>query len=143
MDEERFERLVEAYGGEAARWPDADRAPALRYLAANPGAHTTRAAARRLDQLLDAWPPGEPSAALRGHIAAGQPSPRLVGSRTLWLSGAGLAAACAIGVMVGAGLGQSSLGSTHDSDGDPAVAAVDAALDGAPATVPALDGGWG
>src|ERR1700721_1204712 len=36
MDEERFEQLIEAYGGESARWPQAERAPALRACASLP-----------------------------------------------------------------------------------------------------------
>ena len=42
MDEDRFEALLGAYGGEAARWPEAERAQALRYLAATPQAHQSR-----------------------------------------------------------------------------------------------------
>src|SRR5580692_8872374 len=98
MDEERFEGLIEAYGGESARWPQADRAPALRYLAATPAAHRTRAEARPLDRMLDAWAPDGASAALRARIEAGVPAARILRPRDLWISGVGLAAACVIGL---------------------------------------------
>jgi hypothetical protein len=141
MDEKRFEGLLGAYGGDQARWPDAERAPALRYLAATPQAHRTRADARRLDQALDAWAAPQASPALRARIAAGLPFGRTVQPRTLWLSGVGLAAACAFGVMVGAGFGQASLRATpvveHDSD-----AAVTAALDGSAEFTPTIDLEW-
>ena len=140
MHEERFERLIEAYGGESARWPQADRALALRYLAATPQAHRRRATARRLDQMLDAWAPPEASAGLRERLAAGQPRPRTLRPRDLWISGAGLAAACVIGLVVGAGVGAASLAPARD--GDTATATVTAALDGASEPVPTLDEGW-
>jgi len=140
MDEDRFERLIEAYGGESARWPQAERALALRYLAATPQAHRMRAAARRLDQALDAWAPPEASAGLRDRIAAGQPGPRTLRPRDLWISGVGLAAACVIGLMVGAGVGAAGPAPAHD--GDTATATVNAALDGSSVPVPALDEGW-
>ena len=140
MDEERFERLIEAYGGESARWPQAERALALRYLAATPQAHGTRATARRLDQMLDAWAPPEASAGLRERIGAGQPSVRPLRARDLWISAAGLAAACVIGLMFGAGVGAAGLGPAHE--GDNATATVNAALDGSSAPVPVLDEEW-
>jgi hypothetical protein len=141
MDEERFRRLIEAYGGESARWPQAERAPALRYLAATPAAHAIRAEARRLDQALDAWAPGGAGAGLAEAIAAGAPTPRALRPRDLWLSGVGLAAACVIGLMVGAGFGVASLNTAPPRDSDAATATVTAALDGTPAQVPALDEG--
>ncbi len=141
MDEERFEQLIEAYGGESARWPQAERAPALRYLAATPAAHRARAEARPLDRMLDAWAPDGPSAGLRERVAASAPAVRAVRPRDLWISGVGLAAACVIGLLVGADLGASGLGQGTAHEGDTAVATVTAAFDGTPASVPALDEG--
>ncbi|HZC15521.1 MAG TPA: hypothetical protein VE309_02055 [Caulobacteraceae bacterium] len=141
MDEERFKRLIETYGGESARWPQAERAPALRFLAANPSAHATRAEAWRLDQMLDAWAPDSASGTLAARIAASAPAPRVLRPRELWISGVGLAAACLIGVMVGAGFGAASLNASPPRNSDAETAAVTAALDGAPAQVPALDEG--
>ena len=116
MDEERFEGLTGAYGGESARWPQAERAPALRYLAATPAAHRTRADALQLDAMLDAWSMDAPGAALARRIAAGAPAARTLRARDLWISGVGLAAACVIGIMVGAGFGASSQSATHETD---------------------------
>ncbi|HEX4196993.1 MAG TPA: hypothetical protein VHZ26_06085 [Caulobacteraceae bacterium] len=141
MDEERFRRLIEAYGGESARWPQAERAPALRYLAATAAAHATRAEARRLDQMLDAWAVDDRAAALAARIAAGAPASRSLRPRDLWISGVSLAAACVIGVMVGAGFGVASLDTAPARDGDAATATVTAALDGTPPPAPALDEG--
>jgi hypothetical protein len=141
MDEERFERLIEAYGAESARWPQAERALALRYLAATPAAHRTRAGARRLDEVLDAWAPDGAGASLIARIAASVPAVRIVRARDLWISGVGLAAACVIGVMVGAGFGAASVNTGPVRENDTATATVSAALDGTPASVPALDEG--
>jgi hypothetical protein len=141
MDAERFEQLTQAYGGESARWPQADRAPALRYLAATPAAHAMRARALRLDEVLGAWAPEAASAALRGRIAAGAPVVRGMRPRDLWISGVGLAAACVIGLMVGAGFGATGLGQAPAHEGDTAAANISAALDGTPPAVPTLDEG--
>ena len=141
MDEERFEGLTGAYGGESARWPQGERAPALRYLAATPAAHRMRAGALELDAMLDAWSPDGPSAALRERIAAGVPVARPFRVRDLWLSGVGLAAACVIGIMVGAGFGASGLGAAPSHETDTATANISAALDGTAPAVPSLDEG--
>ena len=101
-----------------------------------------RASARRLDEMLDVWTPDGASPALRERIAASAPVRRSFGPRDLWISGVGLAAACVIGLMVGAGLGVASLRQSPAHDGDSATATISAALDGAPAAVPALDEGW-
>lgn len=143
MDAERFGQLTQAYGGESARWPQADRAPALRYLAATPAAHATRARALRLDEVLGAWAPQAASAALRDRIAAGAPAVRRLRPRDLWISGVGLAAACVIGLMVGAGFAATGLGQPPAHEGDTATANISAALDGTPPAVPTLDEGEG
>jgi hypothetical protein len=142
MDKERFEQLIEAYGGESARWPQAERAPALRYLAATRAAHAIRASARRLDETLDVWAPAGASLALHDRIVASAPVRRDIGPRDLLISGVGLAAACVIGLMVGAGVGAASLRQPPAHEGDSATATISAALDGAPGSVPALDEGW-
>jgi len=141
MDEERFEGLTGAYGGESARWPQAERAPALRYLAATPAAHRTRADALQLDAMLDAWSMDAPGAALARRIAAGAPAARTLRARDLWISGVGLAAACVIGIMVGAGFGASGLGAAPSHETDTATANISAALDGTAPAVPSLDEG--
>ena len=137
MDEARFAELVEAYGAEARRWPDAERARALRYLVANPAARARRLDEGDLDALLDAWLIDEPSAALGARAMAARPRPRLRPG-AVWLSGVGLAAACVLGLLVGANVGQANLTqpASSERDGDAAVAA---ALNGSGEFAPNLD----
>ncbi|MCK6449596.1 MAG: hypothetical protein L6R19_01855 [Alphaproteobacteria bacterium] len=52
----RFAELVDAYGADPRRWPEAEREAALAFLERAPEARTTLEAARRLDALIDAWP---------------------------------------------------------------------------------------
>jgi hypothetical protein len=135
MDETRFDQLLAAFGADQARWPDAERALALRHLAANPAAHARRAESKALDVALDAWTLDAPSAALAERIAAGAPVGRSLPARAVWLSGVGLAAACALGVLVGAQLSAAPQATSADHD-DPAVTA---ALDGNTEFTPSLD----
>jgi len=119
MNPSRFEALISAYGAEPARWPAAEREMALAFLSAQPDAGAMAEAERTLDDALDAWKPQFPTMALRNAIlAASPPFRRGVGPnwRTLWLSGAGLAAACAVGVVVGAGLIGPSLAGAFPGD---------------------------
>ena len=140
MDQERFEALLAAYGATAARWPADERALALRYLAATPAAHSRRGEAEQLDALLDAWRVEAPPADLSRRVAATAPLPRLLRPRALWLSAAGLAAACVLGLLVGADAERAGLGAqpTSEHEVDPAVTA---ALDGAAEFTPNLDVG--
>jgi len=139
MDDERFEALLAAYGADAARWPDAERALALRHLAATPSAHGLRAEAKRLDGLLDAWKMDAAGADLAHRVAATAPLARIFRPRTLWVTAAGLAAACVLGVLVGADVGRTSLRAQPTSEqSDPAVTA---ALDGSSEFTPNLDVG--
>lgn len=67
----------------------------------------------RLNALLDAWRVATPDAALVGRIVAAAPGPRARAGRLSWLApmslGAGLAAACAAGVFVGAQAARTNL----------------------------------
>jgi hypothetical protein len=104
MNAERFEQLLDAYGASPGRWPQGERAAAEAFAAASPDAAARLEAARALDGALDAWKLDAGSAILRERITAGAPKPRLVRSppRRVWWAGAGLAAACAMGMVVGA-----------------------------------------
>lgn len=109
MTRARFEALAEAFGGEVARWPAAEREAAALLMSAEPA--FVRAAlerADRLDAVLDSWRPRPAAAALTDRVLAAAPKPRA--RRFAWLSpaalAAGLAAACAAGVIVGVGLTQ-------------------------------------
>lgn len=53
MDTERFRTLIDAYGADARRWPDAER-PAMRaFVAARPEAEAWLREAKELDDWLD------------------------------------------------------------------------------------------
>jgi len=66
----RFRQLLDAYGADPARWPEAERAEALALLARSRRARDAAEAARALDRLLDRAPP--PHAALDADaLAAG------------------------------------------------------------------------
>ena len=106
MTRERFEDLAEIYGGDIARWPAAEREAAARLMAADPDvAKAALAAPADLDALLDAWTPLAVSHQLREAVIAAAPAARPPGGVRGWFwragLGAGLAAACAAGLVVG------------------------------------------
>jgi hypothetical protein len=74
MTLERFSAMVEAYGARPERWPEAERAAALGLLERSPEAAAVRAAAARLDGLLDHVPTAAPSDALVARVLAGAPA---------------------------------------------------------------------
>lgn len=110
MTPERFESLAQAYGGDIARWPAAERdAAALRMAADQAWAERILAEAGAVDAWLAAAPAPLPSATLADRIVAAAPRPRRRGLPGLgWMVpaglAAGLAAACAAGVVIGARL---------------------------------------
>jgi len=124
MTPERFETLAEAYGGDVARWPQADREAAAEWMAAEPDrAEAILARADDLDAALAAFAPPRASADLADRIVAGAPRPRPRWVGWLWPAGmgAGLAAACVAGVVAGAHLAAASAPSMES---DPMVTAV-------------------
>lgn len=118
----RFARIVEAYGAEAERWPEAEREAALALIRAEPKAKARLAAASRLDRALAALPQPVPAdAAFLKRLAtvphaatpapASRAAPRWAGTfaaalgfRTLVPQGLALAAAGLIGVWLGLSL---------------------------------------
>jgi ferric-dicitrate binding protein FerR (iron transport regulator) len=105
MNAERFEQLIDAYGARPERWPEDERAAAEQWLAATPAAAARLDEARALDAALDAWTLPPASAVLREKVVATAPKPRLVRRPArLWWAGAGLVAACAMGMVAGANL---------------------------------------
>jgi hypothetical protein len=103
MTPKRLQELIDAYGAEPARWPEAERSDAQAYIAGHPQSREVLAAARALDLTLDAWALPPIAVGLRQHVLSRAPSQPMQWSwRRLWLSGAGLAAACAAGALVGA-----------------------------------------
>lgn len=109
MGLERFERLVDAFGADPRRWPEAERAAAEAFLAGHAEARARVEAAAELDGLLAFAPDIEPSDLLRYRVLRAAPAKapgRASISQFGWLSGAGWTAAAAAGVLVGVSLGQ-------------------------------------
>jgi hypothetical protein len=118
MTPERFEALAEAWGGDVSCWPDAEREAAAAWMAAEPTqAGVILARAADLDAALAAYAPARPSLGLAERIAAGAPKPRA--RRIGWLlpagMGAGLAAACAAGMILGAQLSAAAAAASDDA----------------------------
>jgi len=68
MTIERFSQVVETYGGEAKRWPQAERPLAQQLLSDSAEARHLQQAALRLDHLLDQVPVTPPTLALQQRI---------------------------------------------------------------------------
>ena len=108
MTPERFEALADAFGGDVARWPEAEREAAAALMAAEPArVRDILARADALDAALAAYSPPRAGTGLMDRIVAGAPK-GLPQRRFRWLvpagMGAGLAAACAAGMVLGARL---------------------------------------
>jgi len=103
MDSIRFEALAEAYGADRRRWPAAERDAAEVFVSAHAEvARAILAQADVLDDLLFAAPAAVPSEALRRAVLAAAPKARPERPGLLfWLSGAGMATAAVVGVIVG------------------------------------------
>lgn len=56
MDAERFQFLLDAYGGDSQRWPAEERAAMQAFLSANEEAEAWRQEAQALDLTLSAYP---------------------------------------------------------------------------------------
>lgn len=119
MNEARFRALLDAYGADLRRWPEAERADAARFAQAHPDAAAWAAEAAALDALLDLSPMRKPSDLLARRILAQAPRATV----TRWAP-AMLAASLALGVLIGFG-GVSAVRVDQDT-----AAFVAAALDG-------------
>lgn len=105
MDRERFDQVLEAYGADSARWPEAERAEALAFIAAHPEvAQEALERARAIDALLAEAKSDTFDATLlqariikaaRGRVGAAN-------RRAIWA----LAACAVFGVFAGFGAGQ-------------------------------------
>lgn len=125
MTLERFEILAEAFGGDVSRWPANERDAAAALMSAEPGRiQAVLARAGELDAALAAYAPPRGSAELTERTVLGAPNVR-PGRWIGWLlpvgMGAGLAAACAAGVMAGL---QLSAGPVQATDGDALVSVI-------------------
>ncbi len=110
MTSERFLALVAAYGADARRWPEAERAAARAFAAAHPDAAAPALAeADAADALLHASRAAHPSMALRDRVIASAAEAGLKARREgrRWLDrlaltlGAGWAAAACAGIVAG------------------------------------------
>ena len=109
MNRERFEELAWAFGGAVARWPAGEREAAAALMAAEPDfARSVLGEADALDATLDAWPPYAVRHELREAVIARAGEGRGQAGLRGWLwragAGAGLAAACAAGLVMGVAL---------------------------------------
>lgn len=110
MTAERFLALIEAYGADARRWPDAERAAALAFAEARPDvARAALVEADAVDALLQGARTPAVSASLRGRVIASAAQAGLKARREgrRWLDrlalalGAGWAVAACAGVAAG------------------------------------------
>ncbi|HEY1610385.1 MAG TPA: hypothetical protein VGG24_14050 [Paraburkholderia sp.] len=105
MTPERFHTLVDAWGADSRRWPDAEREDALAWARAHRAeADAAFAAARDLDAWLACDPLAPPSHALVERIVAGAPARIDAGARRrrFWWSGVGVAGVGLAGALAGA-----------------------------------------
>lgn len=107
ITEGRVREIIEAYGGDARRWPEAERAAVEAYLAQNAeDVADALAEAQALDAMLAAYPEPAPSAALRAAILAKAPASASgkSGAWLGWLGGARPALGVAMAVMLSFGV---------------------------------------
>ena len=110
MNTDRLKEIIDAYGANHARWPDAERDAALALLATSADLQAYRDAARTLDAFLDEASVAPASVDLETAILATAPSPQTqqasVSGWRRWISRPAFAAAGAISCMlVGAASG--------------------------------------
>jgi hypothetical protein len=132
MNIERFKILVEAYGADPSRWPEAERKAGLALAETSPEARRLLAEAAALDRLLDTAETVPVTRALEERILATfterpRSFARWVGVLTArplpWLPGAAIAASLALGLAVGAAL-PSAAGIGDGAAVDPALVAL-------------------
>jgi hypothetical protein len=141
MNSERLRALIEAYGAWPDRWPEAERDEAIVALAGLPEADADLRSAQALDAALDAWRLDPPAEAFRRDIEARAMAQRPMPARRAprlparlqplrmrrpalaWLSSAGLAAACAAGIIAGVRL--ADLGPARSNDVESAAGILD------------------
>lgn len=104
---ERVLALIEAYGGDPARWPGTEREAAVARLSGDPALARAADDARLLDLALDALPHPLPDPALRVRLKEiperGDGLLALIaGWVGLWRPAVGLATAAVLGVLIGA-----------------------------------------
>lgn len=76
---ERFQKLLDQFGGNLASWPNRDQAAAISLLSTSPEAQQCLVAARELDAMLAAHPKAPPGLADRIMAASGALDPAPAG----------------------------------------------------------------
>ncbi len=106
MTLERFKALIEAYGADAKRWPEAEREAAQAFAESSAEAHRLLAGARAIDRFLDGADTAAATRALEDRIMAGFPARggSARGSSGRWIPAAAIAASLALGLVTGAAL---------------------------------------
>jgi len=126
MNIERFRTLVEAYGANPARWPEAERVAALLFAEQSPEARDALQEAAAFDSLLDMAETQAATRALEDRILARfaeRPAERRTSWLTLrWIPAAAVACSLALGLAVGAAL--PGLAGVNDNAIDPALIAL-------------------
>lgn len=69
LDMRRFRTIVDVYGGDSSKWPEAEREAALELVSCSAEAFEIVEEAKRLDRLLAELPVQEASSALKSAIA--------------------------------------------------------------------------
>lgn len=106
MTRERVLTLIDAYGGDPARWPEREREAALAMMSGDVDLARAAEEAARLDMALDALPAPLPNPSLRVALKeiperSGGVVDLIAGWFGLWRPAAGLAAAAVLGIIVG------------------------------------------
>ncbi len=110
MNIERLQVILDAFGADPRRWPEAERDAALALIAGDAEARFRQKKARRLDALLDEAAPVhldlDAAAIVAGVTGATANVRRFAGKRSapftvIWPSFAGLAAAAVAGFVIG------------------------------------------
>ncbi|MEJ2120663.1 MAG: hypothetical protein P8Z76_08105 [Alphaproteobacteria bacterium] len=107
IDLDRLSILLDAYGADRTRWPEAERAAAWALIEADDKARALYEDARALDGLLNQASTIEPSPELKAEVLAAASRPRESWIEALWPFGAAwkpasaLAAAVLLGIIAG------------------------------------------
>lgn len=105
MKRERALEIIAAYGADAGRWPDGERAAVLALAAADAGVAAAIAEARAIDGLIGDWArdvrPGDFDT--RAIVMAPQVGVAMMPVARRWLAGGALAATLALGLVFAGG----------------------------------------
>ncbi len=106
MTLERFQALLDAYGGDPKRWPEGERQAAQLFAESTAEARRLLGEARALDRFLDGAETAPATRALEDRILAGFPARggSAPSSSGRWIPAAAVAASLALGLITGAAL---------------------------------------